>query len=160
MWELNHKEGCALKNWCFRTVVLEKSLESPLDSMEIKPVNPKGNQSWISIGRTDAEAPILWLADLKSRLIGKDADAGKNWRQDEKGTTEDEMVGWHHQLDGHMFEQIPGDGDGLVYCSPWGRKELDRTEWLNNNNSLNFWSFSFFLLKRQLKKFWGKSTTF
>ena len=160
MWELNHKEGWALKNWCFRTVVLEKSLESPLDSMEIKPVNPKGNQSWISIGRTDAEAPILWLADLKSRLIGKDADAGKNWRREEKGTTEDEMVGWHHQLDGHVFEQIPGDGDGLVYCSPWGRKELDRTEWLNNNNSLNFWSFSFFLLKRQLKKFWGKSTTF
>ena len=106
-------------------LMLEKSLESPLDSMEIKPVSPKGNQSWIFIGRTDAEAPILWPADLKSRLIGKDPDAWKDWRQEERGTTEDEMVGWHHRLDGHVFEQTPGDGDGqgsLVYCSPWGKE--------------------------------------
>ena len=106
MWELDYKESWALKNWCFWTVVLEKTLESPLDCKEIHPVHSKGNQSWIFIGRTDAEAeaPILWPPDAKSWLTGKDPDAGKDWRQEEKGTTEDEMVGWHHQLDGHEFE--------------------------------------------------------
>ena len=115
-------------------VVLEKTLESPLDSKEIRPVNPKGYQSWIFIGRTDTEAPILWSPDVKNWLIRKDPDAGKNWRWEEKGMTEDEMVGWHHQLDGHEFEQAPGVGDGqtrLVCCSPWGHKWLDTTEWLN-----------------------------
>ena len=106
MWELDYKESWALKNWSFWTVVLEKTLESPLDCKEIQPVHPKGNQSWIFIGRTDVEAktPILWLPDVKSWLIWKDPDAGKNWRQEEKGTTEDEMVGWHHRLNGHEFE--------------------------------------------------------
>ena len=108
MWELDHKESWALKNWCFWTVVLEKTLESPLDSKEIQPVHLKGNQSWIFIRRTDAEAetPILWAPDVKNWLIGKDPDAGKDWRQEEKGTTEDEMVGWHHRLDGHEFGWI------------------------------------------------------
>ena len=106
MWELDYKESWVPKNWCFWTVVLEKSLESPLDCKEIKPVSPKGNQSWIFIGRTDAEAetPVLWPPDAKSWLIWKDPDAGKDWRQEEKGTTEDEIVGWHHRLDGHEFE--------------------------------------------------------
>ena len=104
---LNHKEGWVLKNWYFWTVVLGKTLESPLDCKEIKPVNPKGNQSWIFIGRTDAEAEasILWPPDVESHLIRKDPDAGKDWRQEEKKTTEDEMVGWHQQLNGHEFEQ-------------------------------------------------------
>ena len=116
MWELDHKGSWALKNWCFWTVVLEKTLESPLDCKEIKPVNPKGNQSWIFIGRTDAEAeaPILetWLPSVKNWLIRKDPDAGKDWSQEEKGTTEDEIVGWHHWLDGLDFEQAPGVGNG------------------------------------------------
>ena len=121
------KESQVPKNRCFWTVVLEKILESPLDCEEIQPVNPKGNQSWIFIGRTDAEteAPILWLPDVKRHLIRKDPDAGKDQRQEEKGTTEDEMVGWHHQLDGHEFEQAPGVGDGqgsLACCSPWSRR--------------------------------------
>ena len=105
MWELDHKESWVPKNWCFWTVVL-KTLESPLDCMEIKPVHRKRNQSWIFIGRTDAEAeaPILWLSDVKSWLIGKDLDAGKDWRQEEKGMTEDGMVGWHHRFNGHEFE--------------------------------------------------------
>ena len=132
MWELDHKEGWALKNWCFWALVLEKTLESPLDCKEIKSVNPKGNQSWLFIGKTDAEveAPILWTIDAKSWLIRKDPDAGKDWRQEEKGTTKDEMVGWHHWHNGHEFEQTPGDGEGqssLAYCSPWGCKESDRT---------------------------------
>ena len=106
MWELEHKEGRALKNWCFWTVVLEKTLESPLNCKESKPVYPKGNQSWVSIGRTDAvtEAPIIWSPDVKSCLISKDPDDGKDWGQEEKGTTEDKMAGWHHWLDGHEFE--------------------------------------------------------
>ena len=106
MWELDYKESWAPKNWCFWTVVLEKTLESPLDCKEIQPVHPKGNRSWIFIGRTDAEAetPILWLLDVKSWLIWKDPDSGKDWRQEEKGLTEDEMVGWHHRLNGHEFE--------------------------------------------------------
>ena len=113
MLELYHKESWALKNWCFWTVVLEKTPESPLDCKEIQLVHPKGNQSWIFIGRTkaEAEAPIFWLPDAKSWLIWKDLDAGKDWRQEEKGMTEDEMVGWHHQLDGHEFEQAMGVGD-------------------------------------------------
>ena len=124
MWDLDHKEGWAPKNWCFRTVVLEKTLESPLDTKDIKPVNPRGNHLWLFIGRTDAEAevPILWPPDAKSWLIGKDPDAGKDWGQ-EKGTTENEMVEWHHQLNGHEFEQALGndDGQGSLACySPWG----------------------------------------
>ena len=130
MWELDHKEGWEMKNWCFWIVVLEKTLESPLDSKEIKPVNPKGNQPWMFIGRTDAEAEdlILWPPDANSQLIGKDPDAGKDWGQEEKGVTEDEMVRWHHQLTGHKFEQTTGDSEGqgsLVCCGPWGHKESD-----------------------------------
>ena len=133
MWELDHKESWALKNWCFWTVVLEKTLESLLDCKEIKPVNPKGNQSWISIGRTDAEVetPILWPSDARNWLIGKDPDAGKDWRQEETGMTEDNMVGWHHWLNGHKFEQALGFGYGqgsLAWCSLRGRKESDMTE--------------------------------
>ena len=142
MWELEYKESWALKNWCFWTVVLEKTHESPLDYKEIKPVNPKGNQYWKFTGRTDAEALILWPPDLKNWLIGKDPDAGKDWRQEEKGTTKDEMAGWHHRLNGHEFEQTPGDGEGqesLECCSPWGYKESDMTEWLNNNNLTQKW---------------------
>ena len=136
MWELDCKECWALKNWCFWTVVLEKTLENPLDCKEIKPVHPKGNQSWIFIGKTDTEAEllILWPPDVKNWLTGKDPDAGKDWRQEEKGTAEDEMVGWHHQLSGHESEQSLGVGDGqggLVCCSPWGLKESDTTEQLN-----------------------------
>ena len=136
MWESDYKESWVPKNWCFWTVVLEETLESPLDSKEIQQVHPKGNQSWIFIERTDAEAetPILWPPDAKNWLIGKDPDAGKDWRQEEKGMTEDEMVGWCHWLDGHEFEQTPGVGDeqgSLACCSPWGRKELDMTERLN-----------------------------
>ena len=136
MWELDHKEGWALKNWCLQTAVLEKTLESPLDCKEIKPLNPKGYQPWIFIGRTDieAEALILWPPDVKSWLIGKDPQDGKDWRQ-EKGVTEDEMAGWHHQLNGHGLEQTPGDSEGqgsLACCNPWGRKESDRTEQLNS----------------------------
>ena len=119
----SNKETWTPRNWCFWTVVLEKTLESPLDCKEIKPVDPKANQSWILIRRTDAEAetPVLWLPDAKSWLIGKDPDAGKDWRQEEKRMTEDEMVGWHHWL----YGQAPGVGNGqgsLVYCGPWGAK--------------------------------------
>ena len=103
MCELDCEESWALKNWCFWTVVLEKTLESPLDCKEIKPVNTKGNQSWIFIGRTDSEGPILWPPDVKNWLLRKDPDVGENWRQEERGMTEDEMIGWHHQLDGHEF---------------------------------------------------------
>ena len=135
MWELDHKENWVPKNWCFWTVVLEKTLESPLDCKEIKSVNPEGNQSWTFIGRADAEAEarIVWLPDVKNRLIRKGPGAGKDWRQEEKGMTEDEMVGWHHWLGGHEFEQAPGVGDGqgsLVCCSPWGHKELNKTDQL------------------------------
>ena len=132
------KKGWAQKIWCFWTVVLEKTLENPLDCKEIKPVNPKGNQSWIFIGGTDAEAetPILWPPDVKSRLIGKNPDHGKDWGQEEKRATEDKMIGWHHQLDGHEFEQTLGDSErqgSLMCCSPWSHKELDTTEQLNNS---------------------------
>ena len=110
MWELDHKEGWAPKDWCFWTVMLEKALESPLDCKEIQPVHPKRNQSWLFIGRIDAEVetPILWPPDAKNRHIGKDPNVGKDWGWVQKGTTEDEMVGWHHQHDGHEFEQAPG----------------------------------------------------
>ena len=132
MWELDHKEGWAPKSWCFQTVVLEKTLESPLNSKEIQPINPKGNQPWIFIGRTDAEAeaPILWPPDLKSWLTGKHPGAGKDWRQ-KKGTAEDEMVGCNNWINGQEFEQTPGDSKGqgrLVCCSPWDYKESDTTE--------------------------------
>ena len=136
MWELDYKESWVLKNWCFWTVVLEKILESPLDCKDIQPVHPEGDQSWMSIERISAEAemPVLWPPDVKDWLIGKDPDVGKDWRQEEKGTTEDEMVGWHHRLSGHEFEQAPWAGDGqgrLLRCSPCGRKELGMTEWLS-----------------------------
>ena len=136
------KKALEPKNWCFWTVMLEKPLESPLDCKEIQPVHPKGDQSWIFIGKTDveAESPILWLPDLKSWLIWKDPDAGKDWGQEEKGTTEDEMVGWHHSLNGHGFGWIPGVGDGqwgLACCSPWGCEESDTTEQLNWNLDVN-----------------------
>ena len=124
MWEMDCKESWVPKNWYLWTVVLGKTLESPLDCKEIQPVHPKGNQSWIFIGRTDAEAegPILWPPDAKSWLIRKYSDAGKDWRQEEKGVAEDEMIGWHHWLNGHEFEQTQGDSEGqrnLVCCSSW-----------------------------------------
>ena len=120
--------------------MLAKSLESPLDNKEIKPVNPEGNQSWIFTGRTDAEAkvPILWFPDAKSRLIGKDPDSGKDWGQEEKGATKHDLVGWYHPLDEHEFEQTPGNGEGqgsLVCCSPWGPKEPDTTEGLTHTHT-------------------------
>ena len=136
MWELDSEESWALKNRCFWTVVLEKTLESPLDCKEIQPVHPKRDQSLVFIGRADVEAetPILWPPHAKSWLIGKDPDVGKDWGQEEKGTTEDEMVGWHHRLSGHGFGWTPGVGDGqggLECWGSWGRKESDSTERLN-----------------------------
>ena len=129
MWE-----SWTLRNWCFWTVVLENTLESPLDCKEIKPVNPKGNQSWIFIGRTDAETPILWPPDVKNWLTRKSPGTWKDWRREEKGTTEDEMAEWHHWLGGHEFEHALGVGDGqggLACYNPGGRKESDTTERLN-----------------------------
>ena len=150
MWEQDHKESLVLKNWCFWTVRLEKTLERPLDSKEIKSVNPKRNQSWIFIGRTDAEAEtlIFWLPDAKNCLVGKDSFAKKDWRQEERGTTEDEMVGWHGRLDGHEFEKAPGVGDGqgsLAFCSPWGLKETDTTEWLNWTKLINLVLYKYWI---------------
>ena len=135
MWELDYKESWVPKNWHLWTVVLEKTLESPLDCKDIQSVHPKGDRSWVVIGRTDAEAetPILWPLDVKNWFILKDPDAGEDWRQ-EKGITEDEMVGWHHRVNGHEFEQAPGFGHGqgsLPCFIPWGCKESDMTEWLN-----------------------------
>ena len=138
MWELEHEEGWVLKNWCLQIVVLEETLESPSDCKEIKSVSPKGNQSWIFFGKTDVEAPRLWPPNVKSQLIGKDPDAGKDWGQEKKGTTEDELVGWCHQFNGPEFKHTLGAGEGkgsLVCCSPWGRKESDRTEQLNSNSN-------------------------
>ena len=139
MWKLDHKESWVLKSWCFQTVVLEKILKSPLTARRsnqsiLKEINPE-----YSLGGTDAEveAPILWPPDAKSWLIGKDPDAEEDWGQEQKGTTEDEMVGWHHQLNGHEFEQTPGDGEkqgSRACCRPWGHKETDTTEQLNNNS--------------------------
>ena len=137
MWELNCEESWALKNRCFWSMVLEKTLDSPLDCKEIQPVHPEGDQSWVFIGRSDVEAetPVLWPPHAKSWLIGKDPDAGRDWGQ-EKGMAEDEMAGWTHQLDGHEFESTLGVGDGqggLACCDSWGCKELDMTEWTELN---------------------------
>ena len=142
IWELDCEESWLPKNSCFWIVVLEKTLESPLDCKEIQPVHPKGDQSWVFIGRTDteAEAPILWPPNAKSWLIGKDLDAGRDYGQEEKGLIEDEMAGWHHRLNGHKFEWTLGAGDGqggLVCCDSWGHKESDTTERLNWSE-LNF----------------------
>ena len=134
MWNLDHKESWAPKNWRFWPAVLEKTLESPLDCKEIQSVHPKGDQSWVFIGRTDtkAETPILLPPDVKNWLIGKDSDAGKDWGQEEKGTTESEMVGWHHWLNGHELSKLWESVMDREECySPWGHKELDTTEWLN-----------------------------
>ena len=138
--DVDYKESWALKNWCFWTVVLEKTLESPLDCKEIQPVHSKGDQSWVFIGRTDVEAetPILWPPDAKNWLIWKDPDDGGDWGQEEKGTIEDEMVGWHHWHNGHGFGWTLGIGDGqggLACCGSWGRKESDMTEQLNWTDS-------------------------
>ena len=135
MWELDCEGSWVPKNWCFWTVGLEKILESPLDCKEVQPVHPKGDQSWVLTGRTDVEAetPILWPPDAKGWLIGKDPDAGKDWRQEEKGTTEDE-IGWMASLNGQGFGWTPGVGDrqgGLACYGSWGCKESDTTEWLN-----------------------------
>ena len=136
IWELDYKQSWAPKNWCFWTVVLEKTLEGHLDCKEIQPVHPKGDQSWVFIGGTDVEAetPILWPPGAKNWLIWRDPDARKDWRQEEKGMTEDEMVGWHHRLNGHRLEWTPGVGDGqggLACCGLSGCKESDTTERLN-----------------------------
>ena len=135
MWELDYEESWAPKNWCFWTVVLEKTLERPLDCREIQPVHPKGDQTWVFIRRThEVETPILRPPGGKNWCLGKDPDAGKDWGQEEKRTTESEMAGWHHWLNGHEFEQALGVGDGqgsLVCCSPWGHRESDTTEQLN-----------------------------
>ena len=145
MWELDYKEGWALKNWCFWTVVMEKTLESPLDCKEMRLVHPKRNQSWVFIGRTDVEAEtaILWPPDAKSRFRWKDSDAGKDWSQEEKGTTEDDMVGWHHWLNGHglggLRELVNGQG-GLVCCGPCGYKESDMTATELNWTELKTWN--------------------
>ena len=138
MWELDHKEGWAPKNWCFQTAVLEKTLESPLGSKEIKSVHPKGNQSWLFIGRTDAEteAPMLWPLDANSWLTGKDPDAGKNWRQEEKGMTGDEILGWHHQLDGHKFWVNSGKNKEAWHAAVHEVAESDTTERLKTNNNV------------------------
>ena len=147
MWQLYYKESWALKNWSFWTVVLEKTVESPLDCKETKLVNPKGNQLWILIGKADVKhSSNTWASDVKSQLIGKDPDAGKGWGQ-EKGVTEDKVVEWYHRHNGRGSEQTPGDGKGqgsLACCSPWGHKESDMTEWLNwkilkEDNSESLW---------------------
>ena len=148
MWELDCEESWALKNWCFWTVVMEKSLESPLACKETQPVHPKGDQSWVFIVRTDAEAetPILWPFHAKSWLIGKDPDARKDWRRGEKGTTEDEMVEGHHRLNGREFEQALGVGDGqggLVCCSSWGHKIGRDCDW-TELKSLNRYTYTKF----------------
>ena len=149
LWELVCKEGWAPKNWCIRTVMLEKTPESPLDCKEIKPVNLTGNQPWILSGRTDAEAeaPVFWSPDAKSRLTRKVPDAGKNWGQKEKRASEEEMAGWHHRCNGHELGQTLGDGEGqggLACCHPWGHKKLDTTGRLTNNRT----TFSFLSLRK------------
>ena len=161
MWDLDCEESWALKNWCFWTVVLEKTLESPLDCKEIQPVHSEEDESWVLFGRNDAEAetPVLWSPHAKSWLIGKDSDAGRDWRQEGKGTTEDEMAGWHHRLNGREFEWIPGVGDGqvgLASCNSWGCKESDTTEQLNwtgkkkkTIKNTNIWRLNNTLLNNQ-----------
>ena len=147
MWDLDCEEGWAPKNWCFWTVVLEKTLESPLDCKEIQPAHPKGNQSWVFFGRTDAEAqtPILWPPHAKSWLTGKDCDAGRDWGQEEKGTTEDEIAGWHYRLDGHEFGWTPGvgDGQGVLTCfDSCGPKSWTRlSDWTELNIDWDFFGF-------------------
>ena len=139
MWQLDHKEGWVQTNWCYQIMMLEKTLESPLDCKEIKSVNPKGSQSWIVIGRTDAEAnaPILWPPDVKSWLTGKAPDAGKDWGQEEKGVTEDEMVGWHHWLKKHEFEQTLWCGEGRgIWCAAFHGVTKSWT-WLSNQTTTN-----------------------
>ena len=149
-WEFNYKGSWVLKNWCFWTVLLEKTIESPLDFKEIQRVHPKGNQSWIFIGRTDAEAetPILGHLMWRTDSLEKNPDAGKDWRQKEERKTEDKMVGWHHRLEGHEFEQAPEFGDGqesLVCCSPWGCKV--RHNWATELNWHDFrWFAQYFFL--------------
>ena len=140
MWELDLKEGWVPNIGCFQILLLGKTLEIPLDSKEIKRVNSKRNQPWTLIGRTEAkaEAPVLSPPNVNSQPTGKDPDAGKDWRREEKRMTEDEMVGWHHWFNVHEFAQTPGDIEGqgsLVCCSPWGHEESDTTKWLNNNSS-------------------------
>ena len=170
-WELDHKKNWVPKNWCFQTVVLKKTLESPLDSKEIKSVNPKGNQPWIVIRRTDAEveAPILWPPDMKNQLIGNDLDAGKDWGQKETGLTEEEMVGWHHQLNRHEFEQTPGNSEGqgnLACCSSWGSQRV-RHNWvteqhicpLNWSPSMDIGGYINYCLWRGKKIWWRESVT-
>ena len=142
MWELDCEEGWVPKNLCFWTVVLEKTVESPLDCKEIQAVHPKGDQSWVFIGRTDVEAEtlILWPPDAKSWLVWKDPDAGKDWGQEEKGTTEDEVVGWHHQLNEHEFGYTLGVGNGqggLACCNSWGRS------WVSDWTELLYLTFLF-----------------
>ena len=148
MWELDHKEGWAPKNWCFWTVVLEKTLESPLDHKDIKPVNPKGNKSRIFIEMIEAEAetPILWPPDVKNWLLGKDPDARKHWRQEEKRTTEDDIFGWHYQLNGHEFVQALGVGDGQLLQS-MRLQRVDTTEQLN-------WADMFLYMYHVLSPLW------
>ena len=141
--ECDCEESWALKNWCFWAVVLKKTLESSLDCKEIQPVHSEGDQPWDFFGRNDAKAetPVLWPRDVKSWLIGKDSDAGRDWGQEEKGTTEDEMAGWHHRLDGPKSEWTPGVGDGqggLACCDSWGRKESDTTERLKWTEECGF----------------------
>ena len=143
MWELDCEESWAPKNWCFWTVVLEKTLESPLDCKEIQPIHSEGDQPWDFFGRNDdkAETPVLWPPHVKCWLTGKDSDAGRDWGQEEKGTTEDEMAGWHHQLDGRGLEWTLGVGDGqggLACCDSWGRKDSDTTERLNWTELINW----------------------
>ena len=160
MWELDHVERWVPQNWCFWTVVLEKTLESPLDCKEIQLVIPKGNQSWTFIGRNDVEAetPILWPPNM-NWLLGKDPDARQDWWEEEKGITEDEMVGWHRQLDGHEFEQALGVGEGqgsLVGCSPWGRKSW---MWLSDSAELN-WNSQVLLKGSCLPRPFGAAPSF
>ena len=144
MWELDCEESWALKNWCFWTVVLEKTLESPLDCKEIQPVHSKGDQAWVFFGRNDAEAetPVLWPPHVKSWLVGKDSDAGRDWGQEDKGTTENEMAGWHHWLDGRESEWTPGDGDGqggLACCDSWGHASVTELRQIYWDVSLEIW---------------------
>ena len=158
MWELDRKEGWVPKNWCFWTMVLEKTLESPMDCKEIKPANPEGHQPWIFMGRTDTEAPILWPPDAKSQLIGKDPDGGKDWGQEEKRVTEDEMIGYHHWLSGHVFDQTSGNNEvqgSLACCSPWVHKEVDMTDNWTTTLPYNNWvdSRAFALIQ---KNSWSK----
>ena len=160
MLELDCKESWAQKNWCFWTVVLEKTLESPLDCKEIQPIHPKRDQSWVFIGGTDvgAETPIFWPPDVKGWLIGKDPDAGKDWGQEVKGMTEDEMVGWHHRHNGHGFrwtlEVVDGQG-GLACCGSWGRRVMRLQTWLSKWTELN-WTNRILLWEVQINRIQDK----